>query len=134
MWLVRFFNIKAAWRGSTPSPKSAGIWECSPRPPTRPADQTLGNAWRGGQDRTERPSVAALPSSLDRFFVRSEGLAIVEILLTEAQIQDQVRRLGREIEADYHGKPLTIVAVLTGSLLSQNALPSPILRKVGRSA
>jgi hypoxanthine phosphoribosyltransferase len=38
-------------------------------------------------------------------------------LLTEAQIQERVRELGREIEADYAGKPLTIVAVLTGSLI-----------------
>ncbi len=28
-----------------------------------------------------------------------------------------MRKLGRQIEADYHGKPLTIVAVLTGSLI-----------------
>jgi hypoxanthine phosphoribosyltransferase len=41
----------------------------------------------------------------------------VQILLTEAQIQDRVRQLGRQIEADYQGKSLTIVAVLTGSLI-----------------
>jgi hypoxanthine phosphoribosyltransferase len=41
----------------------------------------------------------------------------VEILLTQDQIQDRVRQLGRQIEADYQGKPLTIVAVLTGSLI-----------------
>jgi hypoxanthine phosphoribosyltransferase len=41
----------------------------------------------------------------------------VDILITEAQIQERVRQLGREIEADYQGKPLTIVAVLTGSLI-----------------
>jgi hypoxanthine phosphoribosyltransferase len=41
----------------------------------------------------------------------------VEILLTETQIQERVRELGRQIEADYQGKPLTIVAVLTGSLI-----------------
>jgi hypoxanthine phosphoribosyltransferase len=41
----------------------------------------------------------------------------VNILLTETQIQDRVRQLGRQIEADYLGKPLTIVAVLTGSLI-----------------
>jgi hypoxanthine phosphoribosyltransferase len=41
----------------------------------------------------------------------------VEILLTEAQIQERVRAVAREIEADYQGKPLTIVAVLTGSLI-----------------
>ena len=41
----------------------------------------------------------------------------MDILLSEAQIQQRVRQLGRQIEADYHGKPLTIVAVLTGSLI-----------------
>ena len=41
----------------------------------------------------------------------------MDVLLSEAQIQQRVRQLGREIEADYQGKPLTIVAVLTGSLI-----------------
>jgi hypoxanthine phosphoribosyltransferase len=41
----------------------------------------------------------------------------VDILLSEAQIQERVRQLGQQIEADYLGKPLTIVAVLTGSLI-----------------
>jgi hypoxanthine phosphoribosyltransferase len=41
----------------------------------------------------------------------------VDILLSESQIQARVKELGRQIEADYHGKPLTIVAVLTGSLI-----------------
>ena len=41
----------------------------------------------------------------------------MDILLSEAQIQERVRQLGRRIEAEYHGRPLTIVAVLTGSLV-----------------
>jgi hypoxanthine phosphoribosyltransferase len=41
----------------------------------------------------------------------------VEILLTQDQIQGRVKELGRRIEADYQGKHLTIVAVLTGSLI-----------------
>jgi hypoxanthine phosphoribosyltransferase len=41
----------------------------------------------------------------------------VEILITQEQIQARVAALGRQLEADYHGKPLTIVAVLTGSLI-----------------
>jgi hypoxanthine phosphoribosyltransferase len=41
----------------------------------------------------------------------------VEVLLSEAEIQERVRQLGQQIEADYQGKPLTIVAVLTGSLI-----------------
>jgi hypoxanthine phosphoribosyltransferase len=41
----------------------------------------------------------------------------VDILITQDQIQERVRQLGRQIEADYQGRPLTIVAVLTGSLI-----------------
>ena len=41
----------------------------------------------------------------------------MEILLSEARIQSRVAELGRQIEIDYQGKPLTIVAVLTGSLI-----------------
>lgn len=41
----------------------------------------------------------------------------VDILITEDQIQNRVRELARQIEADFSGKPLTIVAVLTGSLI-----------------
>ncbi len=43
---------------------------------------------------------------------------IVESLISETQIQDRLRELGREIEDDYRNKPLTIVAVLTGSLIA----------------
>ena len=41
----------------------------------------------------------------------------MDVLISEPEIRDRVRALGRQIEADYHGKPLTIVAVLTGSLV-----------------
>jgi hypoxanthine phosphoribosyltransferase len=41
----------------------------------------------------------------------------VEILIAESAIRDRVIELGRRIEDDYRGKPLTIVAVLTGSLI-----------------
>ena len=41
----------------------------------------------------------------------------VETLISESEIQDRVRSLGRQIEADYRNKPLTILAVLTGSLI-----------------
>jgi hypoxanthine phosphoribosyltransferase len=41
----------------------------------------------------------------------------MEILIAEDQIRARVAELGRRIEADYHGKSLTIVAVLTGSLV-----------------
>ena len=41
----------------------------------------------------------------------------MNVLLSEARLQERVRELGRQIEADYQGRPLTIVAVLTGSLV-----------------
>lgn len=41
----------------------------------------------------------------------------MEILISEDEIRARVAELGQQIEADYRGKPLTIVAVLTGSLV-----------------
>ena len=41
---------------------------------------------------------------------------IGEILLTEDQIQTRVAELGALISADYHGRPITLVSVLKGSL------------------
>ncbi|HEX8201230.1 MAG TPA: hypoxanthine phosphoribosyltransferase [Isosphaeraceae bacterium] len=41
----------------------------------------------------------------------------MDVLISEARIQERVGELGRQIEADYQGKPLTIVAVLIGSLI-----------------
>ncbi len=41
----------------------------------------------------------------------------VEILITESAIRERVIELGRQIESAYTGKPLTIVAVLTGGLV-----------------
>ena len=43
----------------------------------------------------------------------------VEPLINESQIRDRLQSLGHEIEDDYRGKPLTIVAVLTGSLIAR---------------
>jgi hypoxanthine phosphoribosyltransferase len=51
----------------------------------------------------------------------------VDVLIDENQIRSRVRELGRQIEADYHGKPLTIVAVLTGSLI----LLADLVRQIG---
>lgn len=51
----------------------------------------------------------------------------VETLLSESAIQDRVKLLGRQIEADYRGKPLTIVAVLTGSLI----MLADLVRRIG---
>jgi hypoxanthine phosphoribosyltransferase len=41
----------------------------------------------------------------------------VEILISEDRIRDRVAELGRQIERDYQGKPLTIVGILTGSVI-----------------
>jgi hypoxanthine phosphoribosyltransferase len=39
----------------------------------------------------------------------------VELLIDETKIRERLTALGRQIEDDYRDKPLTIVAVLTGS-------------------
>jgi hypoxanthine phosphoribosyltransferase len=41
----------------------------------------------------------------------------LDVLIPEGRIRERVRQLGRQIEADYQGRPLMIVAVLTGSLI-----------------
>ncbi|MDB5350589.1 MAG: hypoxanthine phosphoribosyltransferase [Planctomycetota bacterium] len=51
----------------------------------------------------------------------------MKVLITEDQIRERVAALGRQIEADYQGKPLTIVAVLTGSLI----LLADLIRQIG---
>jgi len=42
----------------------------------------------------------------------------VNALITEERIQARLGELGRQIEQDYTGRPLMIVAVLTGSLIA----------------
>ena len=51
----------------------------------------------------------------------------VETLISESEIQDRVRLLGRQIGADYQDKPLTILAVLTGSLI----MLADLIRRIG---
>jgi hypoxanthine phosphoribosyltransferase len=58
---------------------------------------------------------------------RGEANAVVEILIPESEILARVAELGRQIEGDYHGKPLTIVAILTGSLI----LLADLIRRIG---
>jgi hypoxanthine phosphoribosyltransferase len=41
---------------------------------------------------------------------------VAEVLITEAQIQEKVRELGRRLSADYANQPVTLVSVLKGSL------------------
>lgn len=42
----------------------------------------------------------------------------VELLIDEFQLRDRLRAIGQQIEDDYRDKPLTIVAVLKGSLIA----------------
>jgi hypoxanthine phosphoribosyltransferase len=41
----------------------------------------------------------------------------VKIILTEAQISAGIDRLAERLSADYRGRPLTVLGVLTGSLI-----------------
>lgn len=41
----------------------------------------------------------------------------MQVLIAEDQLRERVHVLGRRIEDEYRGRPLTIVAVLTGSLI-----------------
>lgn len=47
-----------------------------------------------------------------------QPIVVVEPLISEPQIRDRLAELGRQIEDDYRSRPLTIVAVLTGSLIA----------------
>ena len=42
---------------------------------------------------------------------------LVEVLYTEAQIQERLGELAREIEADYAGRDLLIVGILRGAVM-----------------
>lgn len=42
---------------------------------------------------------------------------LVDVLFTEAQIQERIRELAREIEADYEGKDILIVGILRGAVM-----------------
>jgi hypoxanthine phosphoribosyltransferase len=41
----------------------------------------------------------------------------VRVILSESQISDGITQLARQIAADYEGRPLTVLGVLTGSLI-----------------
>src|SRR5437667_2441210 len=41
----------------------------------------------------------------------------MDVLLSAERIQARVDELARQIAEDYHGQPLTIIGVLTGSLI-----------------
>ncbi len=42
---------------------------------------------------------------------------VMRTLISEQRISERVQQLGQQLSADYSGRPLTIVAVLTGSLV-----------------
>jgi len=68
-------------------------------------------------------SEGARSSSLSDFEPARSGTegsrrsAALRILIDEGAIHQRVAELGRRIETDYQGRPLTIAAVLTGSLV-----------------
>ncbi len=55
----------------------------------------------------------------DSWFNQGDRLSVaVEMLIEESRIRERLAVMGRQIEYDYRDKPLTIVAVLTGSLIA----------------
>lgn len=59
----------------------------------------------------------ALPETMNSTRIEDPAVA-VELLISESMIRDRLKAMGRQIEDDYRDKPLTIVAVLTGSLIA----------------
>ena len=55
---------------------------------------------------------------------------LVNILFTEAQIQDKLRELAKEIEADYDGKDILIVGILRGAVMVMADLARALNRHV----
>ena len=55
---------------------------------------------------------------------------LVNILFTEAQIQDKLRELAKEIEADYVGKDILIVGILRGAVMVMADLARALNRHV----
>jgi hypoxanthine phosphoribosyltransferase len=68
-------------------------------------------------------SVRGLPGGLlcparSRYTQGDQPTVAVELLIDESKIRERLGAMGRQIEDDYRDKPLTIVAVLTGSLIA----------------
>jgi len=55
---------------------------------------------------------------------------LVNILFTEAQIQDKLRELAKEIESDYVGKDILIVGILRGAVMVMADLARALNRHV----
>lgn len=46
-----------------------------------------------------------------------QDLELPKVLISEAQIQQRIQELAQEITEHYHGKPLTVLAILKGSFI-----------------
>ncbi|HET6167824.1 MAG TPA: phosphoribosyltransferase family protein, partial [Marmoricola sp.] len=55
---------------------------------------------------------------------------LVNILFTEAQIQEKLAELGKQIEADYAGKDILIVGILRGAVMVMADLARTLHRHV----
>ena len=44
-------------------------------------------------------------------------LDVDQILITEQQLQERIKEMGRQIAEDYQGEPLTIVGILKGAVI-----------------
>ena len=55
---------------------------------------------------------------------------LVNILFTEAQIQEKLAELGKQIEADYDGKDILIVGILRGAVMVMADLARTLHRHV----
>ena len=55
---------------------------------------------------------------------------LVDVLFTEAQIQERIGELAKEIEADYEGKDLLIVGILRGAVMVMADLARAFSRHV----
>jgi hypoxanthine phosphoribosyltransferase len=83
-------------------------------PPGAPK-HTWINGLRSGAGRADRPGHRAGQPAC--FFRRTIRETDVRILLTEQQIQEGVHRLAEKVNDAYHDRPVTVLAVLTGSIV-----------------
>ena len=95
-------------------------------PAARPRDGVPLLGW-GGPSAAVPPDGCARLTAMDAADVESD---LVEVLYTEAQIQERLGELAREIEADYEGKDLLIVGILRGAVMVMADLARSFSRHV----
>lgn len=66
------------------------------------------------------------PSPIAAESCRSSRESWVKVLISEAEIHERVKELGRRISEDYRGRPLTVLGVLKGSVV----LLSDLIRQI----